>query len=69
MLLGLGVTWLGLIAPCLQMALAYLYFRKGNIWSRVLNAHLGKDGEDNTPRMFPNRLYMLKQLVTNRVLH
>ena len=41
-LLYFGVIWLGIISPSLQVAFAFLYFRMGHIWSRVLNKELEK---------------------------
>ena len=40
LLLGLGIGVLGIITPCLQITLAYTYFRKGHLWSNVLNSYL-----------------------------
>ena len=40
LLLGLGIGLFAFVTPCLQIALAYMYFKKGHIWSRVLNPAL-----------------------------
>ena len=47
MMLGLGILILGIITPCLQIALAHLYFKNGHIWSRVLNSALERNEEEH----------------------
>ena len=42
LLLTLGIVTLGIITPSLQITLAYIYFKKCHIWSRILNAHLSE---------------------------
>ena len=39
-LLGFGISILGIFTPCIQLTLAYVYFRKSHIWSSILNASL-----------------------------
>ena len=65
-LLIIGMTWLGIITPFLQMVFAYLYYRYGHIWSRVLNAELDRAKEENKGA---SPFYALKYLLTRRVLH
>ena len=78
LLLGLGIVIVGIISPCLQIALAYLYFRKCHIWSRVLNAALEKSSEQygvgcmpviHIPWFVPIWFRAIRHLVSNRVLH
>ena len=40
LLLSLGVVILGMAIPFLQILLAYIYFKKNHIWSRILNDNL-----------------------------
>ena len=69
LLLGLGILFGGFITPCLQIALAYLYFKKGHMRSRVLNAKLDKDSMCTSPHCIFVTLSNMKQLITNRVLY
>ena len=69
LLLAIGIPWLGIITPCLQMVLAYLYFRFGHIWSRVLNAELKRATAVKESQKGTTPLYALKYLITRRALH
>ena len=69
LLLAIGITWLGIITPCLQMIFANLYFRFGHIWTRVLNAELHRAKEEYESEENTNPFYALKYLLTRRVLH
>ena len=69
MLLAFGLTWLGIITPILQVAFANLYFRKGHIWSRVLNADLEKDSYENGSYLWANSFRILYHLLKGRILH
>ena len=66
MLLGLGVGFLGIVTPSLQITLAYLYFRHGHIWSRVLNASLEVAEPAHGQ---PGRLHTLKNLLKRRLFY
>lgn len=68
-LLVLGITWLGIITPCLQMAFAYLYFRLGHIWSRVLNAELDKETKNEGSHQCLRSFRTIKHLLTRRTLY
>ena len=63
MLLGIGVGAMGIFTPLCQFTLAYLYFKKGHIWSRVLNANFD-DGKG-----LYERVSVLKHILTKRVLY
>ena len=66
-LLALGVITLGIMVPLLQIILAYIYFKKSHIWSRILNAYL-------SDRMFEGalgdnfNLRTLKNSITKRIM-
>ena len=56
-LLIVGFT-LPVVAALLQTALAYLYFRSGHPWSRVLNRYVGmKFGDRSVKAWVENPLY------------
>ena len=69
LLLGLGLAFAGIITPCLQIALAYLYFRRGHIWSIVLNAHLENDIENDSSCRVSDIFYTVKHLIMSRVMY
>ena len=57
-LLIVGFT-LPVVAALLQTALAYLYFRFGHAWSRVLNKYVGMKFADNSTTLWEeNPLYV-----------
>ena len=67
-LLALGVITLGIMVPLLQIILAYIYFKKSHIWSRILNANLsdqlleGALGENL-------HLREIKQVISSRIMY
>ena len=67
LLLGLGLSFLGIIVPCLQIILAYIYFRKGHLWSRVLNAHMSKPSLLKAMENIQHEMFTLRQLFSSRV--
>ena len=62
-LLIAGFT-LPVVAALLQTALAYLYFRFGHAWSRVLNKYVGMKFADNATATSTARLQR-SRTVTN----
>ena len=67
-MLGLGMLILGILTPCLQIVLAYLYFKKGHIWSRVLNAALSKEEQEGgRVLLLPNWTNNLRDALRFRV--
>ena len=67
MMLGLGLLILGILTPCLQTALAYLYFKKGHIWSRVLNAAHLKEEQERNREYLPYWITHLRVILRSRV--
>ena len=67
-MLALGVITLGIIVPFLQILLAYIYFKKSHIWSRVLNANLSDRILEGALGGNLN-LRTIKILVTERLMH
>ena len=67
-MLALGVITLGIIVPFLQILLAYIYFKKSHIWSRVLNANLS-DGILEGALGGSVNMSTIKNLVTERIMH
>ena len=67
-MLALGVITLGIIIPFLQILLAYIYFKKCHIWSRVLNANLSDRILEGALGGNLN-LRTIMNLVTERVMH
>ena len=63
LLLGLGVGLLGIVTPSLQITLAYLYFKYGHIWSRVLNASI----QNIEPAHGPGWLHTFRDLLKGRL--
>ena len=66
-MLGVGILILGIITPCLQTALAYLYFKKGHIWSRVLNAALAKEEQEGDRGYLSNWINNVRDALRLRV--
>ena len=66
-MLGVGILILGIITPCLQTALAYLYFKKGHIWSRVLNAALAKAEQESDRGYLSNWINNVRDALRLRV--
>ena len=69
LLLGLGMGWLVVGAPSMYIGLAYLYFKKGHIWSRILNAHLKTDEGKHGSNMCTEQFKICRYLWKNRVFH
>ena len=67
-MLALGVITLGIIVPFLQILLAYIYFKKSHIWSRVLNANLSDRILEGALGGNLN-MSTIKNLVTERIMH
>ena len=68
LLLALGVITLCIIVPFLQILLAYIYFKKSHIWSRILNANLSDRILEGALGGYLN-LRTIMNLVTERVMH
>ena len=70
-LLALGVVTLGIIVPFLQLILAYIYFKKSHIWSRVLNANLNDRILEGDIGILGGTLNLvtINNLVSNRIMH
>ena len=67
LLLAYGFIILGIIIPLLQMLLAYIYFKKSHIWSRILNANLSDQILEGAVGNL--NLRTLKYLVAKRIMH
>ena len=67
-MLALGVVILGIIIPFLQILIAYLYFKKSHIWSRVLNANLSDRILDGALGGNLN-LGTIRNLINERIIH
>ena len=67
-MLASGITFLCLITPSLQITLAYLYFRKGHIWSAVLNNYVREGHIETALANVPNRISAIKHIVISRLL-
>ena len=68
LMLGLGLLFLGIVTPLLQITLAYIFFKKSHIWSRVLNANIN-DGimEGHISHSF--NFKFLRSLLTLRLFY
>lgn len=69
LIIGLGLFILGILTPCLQTALAYLYFKKGHIWSRVLNSALLGEAQIRDRAYLPNWISNLRNILRSRVMY
>ena len=66
--MGVGFITLGIIVPFLQILLAYIYFKKSHIWSRVLNANLSDRILEGALGGYGN-MSTIKNLVSGRIMH
>ena len=68
LLLALGVITLCIIVPFLQILLAYIYFKKSHIWSRILNFNLSDRILEGAIGGNLN-LRTIKNVITKRIMH
>ena len=66
--MGVGFITLGIIVPFLQILLAYIYFKKSHIWSRVLNANLSDRILEGALGGYGN-MTTITNLVSGRIMH
>ena len=68
LLLALGVITFGIIVPFLQILMAYIYFKKSHIWSRILNSNLSDRVLDGALEGNIN-LRTIMDLATKRIMY
>ena len=69
LLLALGIVLLGIVTPLLQLTLANLYFRKGHIWSRVLNKTLDREKQQKHQESISVWMQNLRHIMEGRLFH